>query len=153
MFPQLSEAFDHSVPDVINFVGVCILVLGFSNFIWVPISETLGRRSVLLTSTAISFGSSIWRAKAQTYGSFMGASVLNGISSGPGEVSNVWAFLVRLLIIRRPFNQRCWLTYSFSTIGASRTPYTSPFISRRSWWDPSFLGPWRNTLAGGTSGG
>jgi hypothetical protein len=34
MFPQLIEAFDSDLPGVIQFTGVCILVLGFSNFIW-----------------------------------------------------------------------------------------------------------------------
>lgn len=28
----------------------------------------------------------IWKAQAQTYSSFMGACVLNGIGSGPAEV-------------------------------------------------------------------
>jgi len=34
MFPALMEAFDASLADVVQFTGVCILVLGFSNFIW-----------------------------------------------------------------------------------------------------------------------
>jgi hypothetical protein len=34
MFPQLIEAFDSNLADVVQFTGVCILVLGFSNFIW-----------------------------------------------------------------------------------------------------------------------
>ena len=34
MFPQLIEAFDSDLTDVVQFTGVAILVLGFSNFIW-----------------------------------------------------------------------------------------------------------------------
>lgn len=34
MFPQLMEAFDSDLASVVQFTGVCILVLGFSNFIW-----------------------------------------------------------------------------------------------------------------------
>ena len=34
MFPQLIEAFDSNLTDVVQFTGVAILVLGFSNFIW-----------------------------------------------------------------------------------------------------------------------
>ena len=34
MFPQLIEAFETDLAGVVQFVGVCILVLGFSNFIW-----------------------------------------------------------------------------------------------------------------------
>lgn len=34
MFPQLIEAFNSDLAGVVRFTGVCILVLGFSNFIW-----------------------------------------------------------------------------------------------------------------------
>lgn len=103
MIPYLIKAFDSNLTDVIQFTGVAILVLGFSNFIWyalqsqyllhgsvfidvrVPLSTSFGRRPVYLASLLICFGSAIWRAKAQTYGSFMGACVLNGIAAGPAE--------------------------------------------------------------------
>ena len=34
MIPNLIEAFDSNLNDVVQFTGVAILVLGFSNFIW-----------------------------------------------------------------------------------------------------------------------
>lgn len=34
MFPALIEAFKSDLASVVRFTGVCILVLGFSNFIW-----------------------------------------------------------------------------------------------------------------------
>ena len=37
MFPQLIEAFKTDLAGVVQFTGVCILVLGFSNFIWYAI--------------------------------------------------------------------------------------------------------------------
>ena len=104
MFPELIKDFHSNLTDVVQFTGVAILVLGFSNFIWwvfmrwgfsmsglmgwrrVPLSTSFGRRPVLLASTMICFGSAIWRARAQSYGSFMGASVLNGLAAGPAEV-------------------------------------------------------------------
>lgn len=33
-FPAYIGAFDSTLPDVVRFVGIAILVLGFSNFIW-----------------------------------------------------------------------------------------------------------------------
>jgi MFS family permease len=85
MFPALIEKFDSTLPDVVQFTGISILVLGFSNFIWVPLATSIGRRPVALASTLICFGSMIWRAQAQTYSSFMGACILNGIGAGPAE--------------------------------------------------------------------
>lgn len=34
MIPYLIKAFDSNLTDVIQFTGVAILVLGFSNFVW-----------------------------------------------------------------------------------------------------------------------
>ena len=34
MIPQLIEAFNSDLASVLQFTGVAILVLGFSNFIW-----------------------------------------------------------------------------------------------------------------------
>ena len=34
MFGDYIEAFDSNLTDVVQFTGVAILVLGFSNFIW-----------------------------------------------------------------------------------------------------------------------
>ena len=34
MFPDLMESFDSDLASVVQFTGVCILVLGFSNFFW-----------------------------------------------------------------------------------------------------------------------
>lgn len=105
MFPQLIEAFHSELGPVVQFTGVCILVLGFSNFLWyilptivlversilttrrrIPLQTSFGRRPVLLASTLICLASNIWRAKATTYRSFMGACVLNGLGAGPAEV-------------------------------------------------------------------
>lgn len=47
----------------------------------------IGRRPVLILSTLICCGSSIWRSQAHSYSSFMGACVLNGIGAGPAETA------------------------------------------------------------------
>lgn len=39
MIPYLIEAFDSNLNDVIQFTGVAILVLGFSNFIWYAVQS------------------------------------------------------------------------------------------------------------------
>lgn len=85
MFENYVALYDRPLVDVVQFTGVAILVLGFSNFLWVPLSTCLGRRPVALLSTAICAFSSVWRARATSYNSFMGASVLNGLGAGPCE--------------------------------------------------------------------
>lgn len=105
MFPQLMKSFDADLASVVKFTGVCILVLGFSNFFWcvlkildsdmwltsrrVPIQAAFGRRPVLIFSTLICLFSNIWRALATSYGSYMGACILNGFGAGPAEVGTL----------------------------------------------------------------
>ncbi|KAK4569420.1 hypothetical protein LTR86_003183 [Recurvomyces mirabilis] len=85
MFGYYIKDFDSNLPDVVKFTGVAILVLGFSNFIWVPLSTSFGRRPVYIASQIICLVSSIWRGVAKDYSSFMGACILNGIGAGPAE--------------------------------------------------------------------
>lgn len=83
--PYYMKSFDSTLPAVINFIGVSILVLGFTNLIWIPLSRGFGRRPMAIVTTLITTASCIWRAKATTYHSFLGAAVLCGIGASPGE--------------------------------------------------------------------
>ncbi|KAK3299481.1 major facilitator superfamily domain-containing protein [Chaetomium fimeti] len=85
MFGSYIQEWGRDLADVVQFTGVAILVLGFSNFIWVPIMVCFGRRPVAILSTLVCLGSAIWRARATSYDSFMGACILNGVGAGPSE--------------------------------------------------------------------
>ncbi|KAL3464884.1 major facilitator superfamily domain-containing protein [Aspergillus heterothallicus] len=87
MFPHMMASFNTDLAAVVNFTGVCILVLGFSNFFWIPMQATFGRRPVLIFSTLVCVVSNIWRATATSYRSQIGACVLNGFGAGPSETS------------------------------------------------------------------
>lgn len=63
-----------------NVVGLIKLVYR------IPIQASYGRRPVLIFSTLICLVSNIWRALATSYGSYMGACILNGFGAGPAEV-------------------------------------------------------------------
>jgi hypothetical protein len=75
MFEDYVKEWGCSLADAVQFTGVAILVLGFSNFIWVPVMVCFGRRPVAILSSLICACSSIWRARATSYNSFMGASM------------------------------------------------------------------------------
>lgn len=51
-----------------------------------PLLVSYGRRPVALFSTALCIASNVWRAVSPTYGSFLGACILNGFAAGPAEV-------------------------------------------------------------------
>ncbi|KAH8894705.1 serine/threonine kinase 16 [Thozetella sp. PMI_491] len=137
MFADYIEAFNCTLADAVQFTGVAILVLGFSNFLWVPISTSFGRRPVYIASQLICLGSSIWRARATTYNSFMGACVLNGIGAGPAETIQP-AVIADIFFLhdRGKWNTLYWVVYMGSLMVA---PVVSGSMSahlgwRNFWW-------------------
>lgn len=116
MFPQLIEAFHTDLAGAVQFTGVAILVLGFSNFLWVPLQTAFGRRPVLLASTLVCLASNIWRAKAQTYGSFMGACVLNGIGAGPAETAQPAIIADVMFLHERGAYNTLYFTFYFGSL-------------------------------------
>lgn len=103
----------------------------------VPISSSFGRRPVFLVSQLINFGTSIWRAKATSYSSFMGACVVNGIGAGPAETI-MPAVIADIFFLhdRGKWNTLYWVVYMGSLM-------VSPIISgamaenlgwRSFWW-------------------
>ncbi|KAM0484909.1 hypothetical protein ACHAP7_002926 [Fusarium lateritium] len=112
MFPYLIRDYNSTLEDVIQFTGVTILILGFSNFLWAPISTSFGRRPVYLTSQLICLACHVIRAKASTYGVFMGACVLNGIGAGPSEILQP-AVIADIFFLhdRGTWNALYWVVY------------------------------------------
>ncbi|KAJ5825424.1 MFS transporter [Penicillium riverlandense] len=112
MFGDLMEAFNTDLPSVVQFTGVCILVLG------VPLSETIGRRPVLLFSSLVCLASMIWRAKATTYGSFMGACILNGFGAGPCETLQPQVITDVFFLHERGIYNTLFFTFYFGSLMA-----------------------------------
>jgi MFS family permease len=136
-FPYYMIAFNCSLADAVQFTGVCILVLGFSNFIWVPLSTSFGRRPVLILSQCVCFASMIWRARATSYNSFMGACVLNGIGAGPAETIQPAVIAdIFFLHVRGRWNTLYWVVYMGSLMVAPiiSGPMADHVGWRNFWW-------------------
>ncbi|KAK4626077.1 hypothetical protein CLAFUW4_04855 [Fulvia fulva] len=136
MFPYYIKEFDSDLASVIKFTGVAILVLGFSNFIWVPLSTSFGRRPVYIISQIVCLASSIWRARSNTYASFMGACVLNGIGAGPAETIQPAVIADIFFLHDRGFwNTLYWVAYTGSLmVGPIVSGSMALHIGWRSFW-------------------
>jgi len=112
----------------------------------VPISSSFGRRPVYLASQLINFGSSIWRAKANSYGSFMGACVLNGIGAGPAEATMPEVIAdIFFLHDRGKWNTLYWVVYMGSLmVGPTVSGAMTETVGWRNFW-------WFNTALLGFS--
>ncbi|KAF2149590.1 MFS general substrate transporter, partial [Myriangium duriaei CBS 260.36] len=145
-FPLYMKEWDVGIADVVKFTGNAILVLGFSNFIWVPIAQAFGRRPAYIFSNLIVFGSLIWRARAQSYNSFMGACILNGIGAGPAESIQPAVIADIFFLHDRGFwNTLYWTAYMGSLMIA---PIISGSMSTRYGWRPFW---WFNVAIVGVS--
>ena len=83
--PVFVKEFHTSESNVSLFTGVCVLTLGFANFIIVPFSNTFGRRAACLCSVIVIICANIWQALAKDTGSFFGARALIGIGGAVSE--------------------------------------------------------------------
>lgn len=61
------------------------LFLGLGNLFWIPLSEKIGKRPVLLMCSCLFFASSIWAAASKGYGSLLGARIVQGFSASASE--------------------------------------------------------------------
>jgi MFS family permease len=85
MFPFLAAEFKLNDQQVSLLSGVCILGLGYANFVIVPCSNIFGRRFTSILLGALLTRSSIWGALAKSYTSLLAARVINGAATATNE--------------------------------------------------------------------
>jgi MFS family permease len=94
--PNLVTAFatfsNHGPPtgliafgDLTHLIAVNLLALGVGNIWWVPLSDTYGRRPILLIAMAMLFGFSIWCAEAKSFNSLLAARFLQGVGGAAAD--------------------------------------------------------------------
>ena len=85
IYVPIIEHFEVSVTKASYLITFNILFLGIGNIFWIPLSRKIGKRPVLILSTAIFFSSSIWAAVAHSWGSLFGARIVQGFGASSSE--------------------------------------------------------------------
>lgn len=85
LFPIFAEKWDLKDNQLTMITGSTVIVLGFGNFIVIPLSNIFGRRFAVLLFGVLLLICTIWQALAQSYGSFLGARCLVGLAASPSE--------------------------------------------------------------------
>ena len=75
----------HADLDAVPFLQVHVLLLGGANIWWVPLSNWMGRRPVLLIATLLMTLCSVWCAKAENFGSLLAARILQAAGGGAAD--------------------------------------------------------------------
>lgn len=83
--PIYLEYFNTTITRVGLLTGVCVLTLGYANFILIPCTCLFGRRPVALVCSVVFLGSNVWQALATSYSSLMGGRALIGIAAATSE--------------------------------------------------------------------
>ncbi|KIW93399.1 uncharacterized protein Z519_06004 [Cladophialophora bantiana CBS 173.52] len=81
--------FDISVTKATYLITCNILTLGLGNLFWVPLAQKIGKRPVLVICAAVFFEPAIWSAKASSWGSLLGARIVQGWGASCSEALGV----------------------------------------------------------------
>lgn len=62
-----------------------LLTTGLSNIIWVPLSNTFGRRAILILSMLLAMLTTVWCGLATSFTSLLAARAIQGVGLGPAD--------------------------------------------------------------------
>lgn len=88
--------FNITLQQASYLITLNLLFLGLGNLFWVPLSNKIGKRPVLVLCSLTFFLSSIWSAVARSYGSLLGARIIQGFGAsacealGPAVVADLY---------------------------------------------------------------
>lgn len=77
--------FDKTLPQVNLLFGVAAIVLGYANFLIVPLANVYGRRPVIILCGLVCVLANIWQALVTSFPSFLGARVISGLGAAANE--------------------------------------------------------------------
>ncbi|KAJ9612972.1 hypothetical protein H2200_002913 [Cladophialophora chaetospira] len=84
-FVQISIEFNTGYAKVTTLSSYLILILGCSNFVWVPLAVYFGKRPIFLVSSVMMVASTAWAAVATSFESLLAATALTAIGAGSTE--------------------------------------------------------------------
>ncbi|OQV09744.1 hypothetical protein CLAIMM_13833 [Cladophialophora immunda] len=84
-FVEISVEFATPYAQVTELSSYLVLIIGCSNFVWVPLAVYYGKRPIFLVSSALLVASTAWAARATSFESLLAASALTGVAAGSTE--------------------------------------------------------------------
>ena len=86
-FPAIEEEFSIDRSLLLQSIGFYLVASAISTLFWGPLSDSVGRRLVILSTLALYFIASVGSAMSQDYDTFLLFRVLQGISASGGMVA------------------------------------------------------------------
>lgn len=85
MYPLLAAEFSLNQQQLGMLTGICVITLGYANFLIVPCSNIFGRRFTSIVFAVFTLVTSIWVAVAKSHSSLLAARACNGIATATNE--------------------------------------------------------------------
>lgn len=89
MFPLLAKEYHLDQTQLGLLTGVSVLALGLCELHHRSLSNIFGSRAALILFGVVTCASTIWEALAKSYGSLLGARIVNGIGIATSESAMV----------------------------------------------------------------
>ncbi|KAF4339646.1 HOL1 [Fusarium beomiforme] len=85
MWPMIFPKDPRSLSELSKLIAIHVLFLGAANIWWVPMSNWMGRRPVLIVSTTLLTLSALWCGLATSYDSLLAARAFQGIGGAAAD--------------------------------------------------------------------
>jgi MFS family permease len=142
--PIYMAEWGKSQMEVALLTGVCVLSLGYANFVIVPCAESFGRRPITIICVLWCLGADIWQASAKSYGSFLGARIFTGFGAAANESILVMVIADMFFLHERGKYMAFYFFMYFN--GLFLGPIISGAVAQRTSWRWFF---WACTIAQG----
>lgn len=86
-FPAIEEEFSIDRSQLLQSIGFYLVASAISTLLWGPLSDSVGRRFVILSTLVLYFIASVGSAMSHNYDTFLLFRVLQGISASGGMVA------------------------------------------------------------------
>ncbi|MDX2475933.1 MAG: MFS transporter, partial [Gammaproteobacteria bacterium] len=86
-FPAIEEEFSIDRSLLLQSIGFYLVASAISTLFWGPLSDSVGRRLVILSTLVLYFIASVGSAMSHNYDTFLLFRVLQGISASGGMVA------------------------------------------------------------------
>lgn len=131
-FLNISIYFNISINQTSGLLSWFVLVLGLSNFFWIPTAAYIGKRPTFLTSCTIVFVCAIWGACSKSFGSLLASTVIGGFGGGASEA--VGAAIVNDLYFLHERGKMMGIYMLAISWGSSIGPLIGGFLIQKLGW-------------------
>ncbi|PVH82825.1 MFS transporter [Cadophora sp. DSE1049] len=136
-FQSLAMEFHVDFSKLTDQISYPVLALGVGNIIWTPTAVCFGKRPVIIISTALFLGCTIWSIKAKTIDSLLASRIV--ACFGAGSIESIGPAIIADMYRERYFATAMALFSLFLSGGSQVGPMIAGFLITDKGWRWFFI--------------